>query len=111
MVLFMKHYSNAEFFTSLENQLKEFISKVDGETEAEKATYALHIMENIILFLRTNYLRNVSQIWKQYIFLTPCEHMKYIKIRHLLIIPTANRSGSRQVSGLVAVFLLGENLI
>ena len=40
----MKHYTNTEIFTSLENQLKTIMSKIDGETEGEKAVLALRIM-------------------------------------------------------------------
>lgn len=41
----MKHYTNQEIFTKLEEQFKELIKRVDGKTEQEKAIFVLHIMD------------------------------------------------------------------
>ena len=41
----MKHYTKTEIFTSLEERFKYLMKKVEGDTEFEKATYALYIME------------------------------------------------------------------
>ena len=65
----MKHYTNTEIFTGLENQLKELMAKVDGETEEEKAIYALHIMEKYYsIFKNELFMECIADLEEIYIF-------------------------------------------
>lgn len=65
----MKHYTNTEIFTSLENQFKELMAKVDGETEEEKAVYALHIMEKYYpIFKNKLFMECIADLETIYIF-------------------------------------------